>query len=85
MYAKVDKMRTMRDLLEKRDEIIIMPCCYDGLSARLVEMHGFPLTFMTGFGVSAVRGKKLNLEASESDDLKQTMVAPSQVTLTHSF
>lgn len=64
MYAKVDKMRTMRDLLEKRDEIIIMPCCYDGLSARLVEMHGFPLTFMTGFGVSAVRGKRLSLEAS---------------------
>lgn len=37
-------------------DILIMPCCYDGLTARMVEMHGFPLTFMTGFGVSAARG-----------------------------
>jgi len=36
--------------------ILIMPCCYDGMTARMVEMHGFPLTFMTGFGVSAARG-----------------------------
>ena len=33
-----------------------MPCCYDGLTARLVEDAGFELTFMTGFGVSAVNG-----------------------------
>jgi 2-methylisocitrate lyase-like PEP mutase family enzyme len=33
-----------------------MPCCYDGLSARLVEQSGFELTFMTGFGVSASHG-----------------------------
>jgi len=32
-----------------------MPCCFDGLSARLVEQAGFPLTFMSGFAVSAVR------------------------------
>jgi len=29
---------------------------YDGLTARLVERYGFELTFMTGFGVSAVHG-----------------------------
>jgi 2-methylisocitrate lyase-like PEP mutase family enzyme len=33
-----------------------MPCCYDGLTARLVEQAGFELTFMTGFGVSAAHG-----------------------------
>ena len=33
-----------------------MPCCYDGLTARLVENAGFELTFMTGFGVSATFG-----------------------------
>ncbi len=32
-----------------------MPCCFDGLSARLVEQAGFPLTFMSGFAVSAAR------------------------------
>jgi 2-methylisocitrate lyase-like PEP mutase family enzyme len=33
--------------------ILPFPCCYDALSARLVERAGFPLTFMSGFGVSA--------------------------------
>jgi len=33
-----------------------MPCCYDGVTAKLVERLGFELTFMTGFGVSAARG-----------------------------
>jgi len=32
-----------------------MPCCFDGLSARLIERAGFPLTFMSGFAVSAAR------------------------------
>lgn len=32
-----------------------MPCCYDGLSARLIEQAGFPLTFMSGFAVAAAR------------------------------
>jgi len=36
--------------------ILSMPCAYDALSAKLVARAGFPLTFMTGFGVSAVRG-----------------------------
>jgi 2-methylisocitrate lyase-like PEP mutase family enzyme len=31
------------------------PCCYDGLSARLIERAGFEMTFMSGFGVSAAR------------------------------
>ncbi len=32
-----------------------MPCCFDGLSAQLVQAAGFPLTFMSGFAVSAAR------------------------------
>ena len=32
-----------------------MPCCFDALSARLIEQAGFPLTFMSGFAVSATR------------------------------
>ncbi|BDA50301.1 probable 2,3-dimethylmalate lyase at N-terminal half [Coccomyxa sp. Obi] len=31
------------------------PCCHDGLSARLIEEAGFPIAFMSGFGVSAAR------------------------------
>jgi 2-methylisocitrate lyase-like PEP mutase family enzyme len=33
----------------------VMPCCFDGLSARLVEQAGFPLSFMSGFSVAAAR------------------------------
>jgi len=32
-----------------------MPCCWDALSARLIERAGFPLTFMSGFAVAASR------------------------------
>ncbi len=33
----------------------VMPCCYDALSARLIERAGFRLSFMSGFAVSAAR------------------------------
>src|SRR6056297_684580 len=55
MAASTSPATKLRNLLQQND-ILIMPCCYDGLTARLVEQHGFPLTFMTGFGVSAARG-----------------------------
>lgn len=32
-----------------------MPCCFDALSALLIERAGFPLTLMSGFAVSAAR------------------------------
>ncbi|MCG8512357.1 MAG: isocitrate lyase/PEP mutase family protein [Rhodospirillales bacterium] len=35
--------------------ILIMPCCFDAFSARMIERAGFPLTFMSGFAVSAAR------------------------------
>ena len=38
-----------------RNELLIMPCCFDALSARLIEEAGFQLTFMSGFAVSATR------------------------------
>ena len=44
----------LRALLE-RPGLHVMPCCFDALSARLVEGAGFGLTFMSGFAVSATR------------------------------
>ncbi len=38
-----------------RPGLLIMPCCFDALSAKLIERAGFPLTFMSGFAVSAAR------------------------------
>jgi 2-methylisocitrate lyase-like PEP mutase family enzyme len=44
----------LRRLLE-RPGLRVMPCCFDALSARLVERAGFELTFMSGYAVSATR------------------------------
>jgi 2-methylisocitrate lyase-like PEP mutase family enzyme len=44
----------LRQLLDAPG-LITMPCCFDALSARLIERAGFPLTFMSGFAVSAAR------------------------------
>jgi len=44
----------LRQLLSQ-DRLQVMPCCFDALSARLIERAGFSLTFMSGFAVSATR------------------------------
>ena len=36
--------------------IVQMPCCFDALSAKLVERAGFPITFASGFSISAAHG-----------------------------
>lgn len=38
-----------------RGELLMMPCCYDALSARLIEQAGFELTFLSGFAAAASR------------------------------
>ena len=48
------QVENLRDLLEG-DAFLTMPCCFDALSAKLIERAGFPLTFMSGFSVSAAR------------------------------
>jgi len=45
---------TLRALLAQ-DKLHVMPCCYDALSAKLIEQAGFDLTFMSGFATSASR------------------------------
>mmetsp|Transcript_41810 Transcript_41810/g.130984 ORF Transcript_41810/g.130984 Transcript_41810/m.130984 type:complete len:304 (+) Transcript_41810:224-1135(+) len=55
--AALSPANRLRGLLsDPNRKILSMPCCYDGLTAKLVARAGFPLTFMTGFGVSAARG-----------------------------
>ena len=44
----------LRELFEE-SALTITPCCHDALSAKLIEQSGFPLAFMSGFGVSATR------------------------------
>ncbi|MDK3075310.1 isocitrate lyase/PEP mutase family protein [Sedimentitalea sp. JM2-8] len=46
--------QTLRALLAQ-DKLHVMPCCFDALSARLVQQAGFDMTFMSGFAASASR------------------------------
>lgn len=48
------RAEALRKLLDEPG-ILPFPCCYDALSARLIERAGFRLSFMSGFAVSAVR------------------------------
>ncbi len=36
---------------QRSNEVLLMPCVYDGLTARMVERAGFNLTFMTGCAI----------------------------------
>ena len=50
-------MRTtdrLRKLLEG-PEILVVPGCFDAITAKLIERAGFPAAFMSGFAVSASR------------------------------
>ncbi len=48
--SAADKLRTLLD----QPGVISFPCCcYDALSARLIERAGFSLTFMSGFAVQS--------------------------------
>ena len=52
--AKPSPADALRALLAE-PRLHVMPCCFDALSARLIEGKGFRLTFMSGFAVSAAR------------------------------
>lgn len=49
--SQPDKLRA----LLAQDRLHVMPCCYDALSAKMIEQAGFGLTFMSGFATSAAR------------------------------
>jgi 2-methylisocitrate lyase-like PEP mutase family enzyme len=49
--SAAEKLRTRL----KKPEIIVMPGCYDAMSARLIAEAGFDVGFMSGFAVSASR------------------------------
>ena len=44
----------LRALLAQ-DKLHVMPCCFDALSAKMIEQGGFGLSFMSGFATSASR------------------------------
>ena len=51
MPSSADQLRS----LLAQNRLLVMPCCFDALSAKLIEQADFPLTFMSGFATSASR------------------------------
>jgi 2-methylisocitrate lyase-like PEP mutase family enzyme len=49
--SAADQLRTLLN----SPEIVLVPACFDAMSAKLVEAAGCPATFMSGFGVAATR------------------------------
>mgnify|MGYP005697830299 FL=1 len=57
MFSKIkskDKAAALQKILDKKG-IIVMPGCFDALSAKLIEREGFNVGFMSGFSVSSTR------------------------------
>jgi len=50
----MSKSDTLRSLLAQ-EVCHAMPCCFDALSAKLIEQEGYPFTFMSGFAAAASR------------------------------
>ncbi|HYN39209.1 MAG TPA: isocitrate lyase/PEP mutase family protein, partial [Rhodospirillales bacterium] len=51
MPSPADRLRA----LLRDDRLLLLPCCFDALSAMLIERAGFAATFMSGFAVAASR------------------------------
>jgi 2-methylisocitrate lyase-like PEP mutase family enzyme len=51
MPSRADRLRQ----LLRQPGLLLMPCAWDALSARLIERAGFKLTMMSGFAVSGAR------------------------------
>jgi 2-methylisocitrate lyase-like PEP mutase family enzyme len=50
----MNRSEKLRKILAGPD-VLVMPGCFDALSARLIERAGYQVTFMGGFSVSAAR------------------------------
>jgi methylisocitrate lyase len=49
----MQKPRSLREQLEDKNRIIVLPGVFDALSARIAEQVGFDAMFQTGYGSSA--------------------------------
>jgi len=53
--ARSTRAKNLRDSLA-RPGLRLMPCCFDALSARLIERAGYEFSFLSGFSAAAVNG-----------------------------
>ena len=63
----------LREALEA-ERFVVAPGCYDALSARIVEQHGFGAVYMSGLAVTASLLLKLDdREQRAGDDILQVI------------
>jgi len=48
----VKKTTQLRQMLAKK-EILVVPGCYDAITAKVIEKAGFPVAYLSGYGISA--------------------------------
>ena len=53
MQQRIRNRLTLREQIEDKKKIMILPGIYDALSARIAEQIGFNAIFQTGYGSSA--------------------------------
>lgn len=49
----LDKKRLLKEKMDQRNEIIVLPGVFDALSAKVAENVGFQAIFQTGYGSAA--------------------------------
>lgn len=54
MLSTREKTINLRKLLQE-SRIHLMPCCFDALSAKLIQRARFDLAFMSGFATAAAK------------------------------
>jgi len=52
MNNKISNIDKLKNILSD-NKLYVMPCCYDALSAKMIEKNDFKLSFMSGFATSA--------------------------------
>jgi 2-methylisocitrate lyase-like PEP mutase family enzyme len=54
-------------------EILQLPCCHDGLSARILEQAGFKAIAAAGYGLAGWRNRLCRIH----DDSRRTLLSPT--------
>ena len=52
MNNKISNINKLKHILSD-NKLYVMPCCYDALTAKMIERNNFKLSFMSGFATSA--------------------------------
>lgn len=70
--------KTLRQILEETDKCFLVPCVYDCMSQRAVEMCGFPVSLLSGGEVSISLNGVIDYGFTNLTDLEGVVARVSQ-------